>query len=159
MHDRIDTFEAWLHWEGDVHARLDGEEAPPLSITDARGHRGRRADAWSPEELLVGATQASLMHAFLEAARREGLRVLLYESSGLARMREEGGETQLIDLVIRPRVAVDEESAAECARLLLSPTPRLARLLRIELRVEPVIEIWSGPRRRASLGRNQLAER
>ena len=137
-----DAFETWVQWQGGRSALLSGDDAPCLSTGLAS--EGERQ--WRPEELLIGAVELGVMLRFLSLAERVGLRPLSYQSSALGRFRGHADEgSQLIDLIVRPRVGVErEEEVAQAEALfeLLMREPPDAGLLRVPPRLQPEVQLW-----------------
>ena len=138
-----DAFETWVQWQGGRRALLSGDDAPSLSA-GLGGSAGSLQ--WRPEELLIGAVELGVMLRFLSLAERVGLRPLSYQSSALGRFRGHADEgSQLIDLIVRPRVGVErEEEVAQAEALfeLLMREPPDAGLLRVPPRLQPEVQLW-----------------
>jgi hypothetical protein len=143
QHATADAFETWVQWEGGHSALLCGDDAPSLSAGLARGGAGQ----WRPEELIIGAVELGVMLRFLSLAEGEGLRPVSYQSSALGRFRghpEDG--SQLIDLIVRPRVGVQSEGDVPRAEALfaqLARHPPDAGLLRVRPRLQPCVQLLS----------------
>src|SRR5688572_6836664 len=127
-----DAVETWVQWQGDRRALLCGDDAPSF-MAGLGGSAGGLQ--WRPEELLIGAVELGVMLRFLALAEGEGLHLSSYQSSALGRFRghaEEG--SQLIDLIVRPRVSVERVKdvvLAEALFVRLAQSPPGTGLLRV----------------------------
>ncbi|WP_224242612.1 hypothetical protein [Hyalangium gracile] len=158
-------FETRLQWQGADRATLSTEHTPALPLGGLiAGHP--TPDRWSPETLLVGAAEGRTLQSFLERARTEGLEILFYQSSAMGR-RVEGQDAppHFTDLIVRPHVAVRTEADAERVRRIFEELPCRcfpSTILHLTPRIEPVVEVWDGPRAAdrgppAALGTNATA--
>jgi hypothetical protein len=141
----ITQFETRLQWQGERGALLSSERSPPVSLRGSLG--GTQEDLWSPEALLVGAVEGRTLLVFLDLARAEGVEVLFYQSSAVAR-RVNGpeGEPHFTDLIVRPHVAVATEEEAEKVRRLFELLPSRcfpSSILSLTPRIEPIVESWN----------------
>jgi organic hydroperoxide reductase OsmC/OhrA len=90
--------------------------------------------AWTPEQLLVAAIEASLLISFMELAADDGLEVLGYVSAA-TRLDDPGAD----EIVVRPCVTVGRtDERARVERVLARALERspIARALRPAVRVE-----------------------
>lgn len=108
-------------------------------------HVGPAGD-WSPEQLLLAATESSLMTAFVELAKEHGLEVLGYVSSAsLATRRRDRSRMRL---VVRPCIAIaSEDDRPRVHRLLREAHERsaVARALGRTLHVAPEVVLLPQP--------------
>lgn len=142
-------FETRLQWQGADRAMLTSEHAPALPLGGmVAGHPS--PDRWSPETMLVGAVEGRTLQIFLERARTEKIELLFYQSSAMGR-RVEGPEASphFTDVIVRPHVAVRSEADAEKVRNIFEELPGRcfpSAILKLTPRIEPVVEVWDGPR-------------
>jgi organic hydroperoxide reductase OsmC/OhrA len=139
----ITEFETRLQWRNESGALLAGEGAPALPLG---GQSCALDERWNPETLLVGAVEGRTLLAFLEEARSQGVEVLFYQSSAVAR-RVDGpdGQPHYTDLIVRPHVAVRGEEEARTARRIFDELPERcfpSSMLRLAPRIEPIIDTW-----------------
>ena len=98
-----------LRWTGEMKGTLAALDRPHLEVAappEFRGHPGY----WTPEDLLVASVNACTMMTFLVLARRNGLKILSYESEATGRLETEGGEFRFTRIVVRPRLEIAAES-------------------------------------------------
>jgi len=155
----ISEFETRLQWRSDSGALLSGDRAPPIPV-------GSRCpdleEQWNPETLLVAAVEGRTLLAFMEQARAQGVEVLFYQSSAMAR-RVEGpdGGPHYTDLIVRPHVTVRTEDEARLAQGIFETLPERcfpSSMLRLTPRIEPLIDTWDA-RQAATLEPTRRQER
>jgi organic hydroperoxide reductase OsmC/OhrA len=139
----ITEFETRLQWQDGRDAQISGQQTPAIPLGGQNSDPGGK---WNPEALLVGAVEGRTLVAFLEQARAMGVEVLFYQSSAVAR-RVEGpdGLPHYTDLIVRPHVAVRDETDATVVRRVFDALPERcfpSSMLRLTPRIEPIIDIW-----------------
>ncbi|WP_239469799.1 OsmC family protein [Archangium violaceum] len=139
----ITEFETRLQWRSDCGAQLFGEQTPSIPLG---GQNSDLEGQWNPEALLVGAVEGRTLVAFLEQVRALGVEVLFYQSSAVAR-RVDGpdGLPHYTDLIVRPHVAVRDETDATAVRRIFDALPERcfpSSMLRLTPRIEPIVDIW-----------------
>lgn len=142
-------FETCLQWQGSDRATLTTEHAAALPLGGLiAGHASQ--DRWSPETLLVGAAEGRTLQSFLERAQAEKVEILFYQSSAAGlRVEADGAPPHFTDIIVRPHVAVRSEEDAEQVRHIFAELPCRcfpSSILKLTPRIEPVIEVWDGPR-------------
>ncbi len=155
----ISEFETRLQWRSDSGALLSGDGAPPIPV-------GSRCpdleEQWNPETLLVAAVEGRTLQAFMEQAHAQGVEVLFYQSSAMARrVAGPDGEPHYTDLIVRPHVAVRTENEARLAHGIFEALPERcfpSSMLRLTPRIEPFIDTWD-EQQAATLERTHHHER
>lgn len=141
----ITQFETRLQWQGERGAVLSSERASPVLLCGSLASPPE--DHWNPEALLVGAVEGRTLLTFLEMARAEGVEVLFYQSSAVARrVNGHEGEPHITDLIVRPHVAVANEEEAEKVRGIFERLPSRcfpSSMLSLTPRIEPIVESWN----------------
>lgn len=142
----ITEFETRLQGQGGRSAVLSGDRAPAIPL----GEHPCGLEQWNPETLLVGAVEGRTHQVFLEQARAQGVEILFYQSTAMAR-RVEGpdGCPRYTDLIVRPHVAVRGEREAAQVRRIFQLLPERcfpSSMLRLTPRIEPIIDIWDEQR-------------
>lgn len=155
----ISEFETRLQWRSDSGAFLSGDGTPPIPVG---GRCPDIEEQWNPETLLVAAVEGRTLLAFMEQARAQGVEVLFYQSSAMAR-RVEGsdGQPHYTDLIVRPHVTVRTEDEARLAHGIFEALPERcfpSSMLRLTPRIEPLIDTWD-EQQAASLERTRRHER
>jgi len=97
----------------DVTLRIDGK--PDLPASADRPFRGDPA-RWNPEDMLLGALSECHLLSYLHACVQAGVVVVSYRDEATGTMRENGASGAFVEVVLRPRVEVADESMIEAAR-------------------------------------------
>ncbi len=106
--------DSWLGAEG--HPAIPGASAPVF---------GGHARGYNPEELLILSLSECHMLTYLALAAKNGLAVRRYEDHASGRLgRAPGGKTQMLEVVLRPRVTVVRGADLATARSLHEPAHR-----------------------------------
>ena len=145
----VTEFETRLQWQGDARATLTSEHAPALPL-GGLGESPPLEDRWSPETMLVGATEGRTLQLFLQRERAEQIAILFYQSSAMGR-RVEGheGSPHFTDIIVRPHVAVRSAEDEARVRHIFAELPCRcfpSAILQFTPRIEPVVEVWDEQR-------------
>lgn len=153
---RQHTYETRVVWTGDRGAgtadyRAYGREheitaagPPPLPGTADPAFRGER-ERWNPEQLLLAALSQCHMLSYLALCSSAGVVVTAYTDDAVATMAEDvraGG--RFTEAVLRPRVEIASERAAEKARELHARAHEkcfIANSVNFPVRHEPEISV------------------
>lgn len=134
-------FEASLDWiEGRTCVVAAGEGREPLRVGPPPEFRGEPG-LWTPEHLFLTAIDSCLMVTFAGMAARHDLQILSYRSSIDGLLEYSGGSFRFTEVVLKPKVRVDE-GAIEIARDLLSKAHDaclISNSLSTRVKVEPEI--------------------
>ena len=115
-------------WTGDRGSGTSGyrdyDRAVTLSIAGkpdvlASSDKPFRGDPsrWNPEDLLLAALSECHLLSYLHACVQAGVVVVAYEDDAEGLMREDGrGGGAFVEVTLRPRVTVAEESMVDAAR-------------------------------------------
>lgn len=115
-------------WTGDrgtgTSGSRDYDRAVTLSIEGkpdvlASSDKPFRGDPsrWNPEDLLLAALSECHLLSYLHACVQAGVVVVAYEDDAEGLMREDGrGGGAFVEVTLRPRVTVAEESMVDAAR-------------------------------------------
>jgi organic hydroperoxide reductase OsmC/OhrA len=137
----LQSFQTSAQWTGSG-AVLSADGCTPLLMSQF-STRELVGPRWFPEALLVSALEADLMNGIIRLARRDGLKVLLFESDTVALLIEDGDQSQLRSLVLRPRVVVDggAAEAQQMERLCVEALSisAVAGALRLQPEVRPTV--------------------
>ena len=106
--ERTHTYHTWLTWL-DRGGTLTAREGPPVPVAVPRDFGGP-GDAWSPEELLVGATETCMMATFAALAKRRGLAVARCQSSASGTLGRAPSGLAFTGISIVLRISVRAES-------------------------------------------------
>ena len=94
---------------------LSIEGKPPLAASSDKPFRGDPS-RWNPEDLLLSALSECHLLSYLHACVTTGVVVVEYTDDATGMMREDGrGGGAFMEVVLRPRVVVAEESMREAA--------------------------------------------
>jgi organic hydroperoxide reductase OsmC/OhrA len=154
--DRLHDYRATVRWTGnlgDGTARYTGysrdhevliDGKPPIAGSSDPAFRGDPA-RHNPEELLVAALSQCHMLWYLHLCSTAGVRVVAYEDAATGRMAEQaGGSGRFVEVVLRPRVVIDDEAARERALAAHDDAHRmcfLANSMNFPVRHEPAIAV------------------
>ena len=105
--DRTHSYHTWLNWS-DGRGALAARGRPLLPVAVPREFGGP-GDEWSPEELLVGATEACMMATFTALAKRRGLLLAGCHSSATGTLGRSPAGFAFTGVSIALRIAVRSE--------------------------------------------------
>jgi peroxiredoxin-like protein len=146
MSSRTFEYHTTGSWTGD-HGTLEarGRDTISVSIPTEFGGTG---DRWSPEELLVGATQSCLVATFISLARRHGLVPSACRSSATGTLRSAGKSLAFGDVAIALQIAVETEEERQLAARIVEQAHKscfVASSLRCPVTVDYTISIEPPP--------------
>ncbi len=95
---------------------LSIEGKPDVLASSDKPFRGDPS-RWNPEDLLLAALSECHLLSYLHACVQAGVVVVAYEDDAEGLMREDGrGGGAFVEVTLRPRVTVAEESMVDAAR-------------------------------------------
>lgn len=121
----------------------DVEGKPALRLTADEAFLGDGA-LHNPEDLLVISLSGCHMLSYLAECARAGVRVLSYEDEAEGTMTWDGETYRFSEVVLRPRVVVEEDDHPELAQELHHKAHRLcfiARSMNFLVRHEPEVRV------------------
>jgi peroxiredoxin-like protein len=120
------------------HATLSSDRVPDLP-TDAPLAFDGPGDAWSPEQLLVGAVEACFLLTFRALARASKIEFVSLSVDGEGVVDREEGFTRFTEIVLRPRVTLPAGADQTRVRRTLERAERMCLVsasLRTPIRLE-----------------------
>lgn len=102
----------YRHYARDVTIRVDGK--PELLASADRPFRGDPT-RWNPEDMLLAALSECHLLSYLHACTSRGVVVTQYVDAAEGTMRLEGSAGRFERVILRPRVAVADESMIDQA--------------------------------------------
>ena len=106
--ERTHTYHTWLTWV-DRGGTLTARDGAPVPVAVPRDFGGP-GNAWSPEELLVGATESCMMATFVALAKRRGLALARCQSSASGTLGRVATGLAFTGISIVLRISVRSES-------------------------------------------------
>lgn len=140
-------FKELLVWGVGRSASVWVDGKPVLQVSSPPEFKGDPA-CWSPEDMLVSATDACLLMTFLAYSQREGLDPVKYESEAEGALEFSGGRYRFTEVTLRPRLTFRTEEDAELAQMVLELAHRdciVANSLSAAVRLEPEIRVEAEP--------------
>lgn len=150
------TYALNLHWEGNLGTGTSGprdfsrtvsiraEGKPTLTASADTPFRGD-ADAWNPEELLLGSLSTCHMLSYFFVAVRHGVVVTSYSDSPTALLEvDSNGAGAITAATLRPTVTIADEAmrqAAVDAHAEASQLCFIANSVRFPVRHEPQVVV------------------
>jgi peroxiredoxin-like protein len=141
MHSYL--FETETEWKGGREALTRGGEIPELQVSapvEFLGKPGR----WTPENLLVAATEVCVMETFLAICEWSHLTVASYRSTAQGKLEKVDGSLRFTGITIRPKIQVAREEQRIVAAQILEKAHKacaVSNSLRTTVTLEPVIEV------------------
>ena len=123
------------------HATLCSAGVPDLG-TDAPVDFGGPGDAWSPEQMLLGAVEACFVLTFRAIARASGIEFTSIAVDGQGVVDRANGRMCFTEIVLRPRLALPAGIDAARVRRTLEKAERdclVSASLSVPVRLEPDI--------------------
>ena len=106
MAEQSQHYEATVEWTADRRGQLSTPNRPPIRI-GAPPEFGGPDDAWSPEQLCVGAVNACVMATFVAIAANSKLVFRQYSATATGTLEKiEGRGPVITRVMVRPRVTV-----------------------------------------------------
>jgi peroxiredoxin-like protein len=143
---RTYTYRTWLSWSGQ-RGELDAAARAPLPVA-LPTEFGGPGDQWSPEELLVGATETCMMATFTALARRRGLELASCRSSATGTLGRTDAGFAFTSITISLQIRVYTEEARARAAALVEDAHRacfVAGSLRCPVSVDHTVELDEQP--------------
>jgi len=106
------TWRTFTEWMGGKAASFSASGKPPIKISSPPEFRGEK-DAWTPEDLFIGAIETCLMMTFNNIAEKRELEVDAYYSESIGLLEFSEGQYRFTRVVIRPTIVVAEDSDIE----------------------------------------------
>ncbi len=130
MAEESHTYTTSLRWVSERRGTLSAEGLPQLDVATPPQFPGGHAGIWSPEHLFVAAAEACLMTTFLAIAANSKLGFREYSSraEGLLEKTEQG--YRITKIVLRPRLVINDASAADRAKRILERAEQLCVISR-----------------------------
>ena len=106
------TWRTFSEWIGGKSGSFSAAGKPSIKISSPPEFHGDK-DAWTPEDLFIGAIETCLLMTFNTIAEKRELEVDAYysESTGLLEYSE--GQYRFTRVVVRPTIVVADDSAIE----------------------------------------------
>lgn len=126
-----------------VHGVAFPPALAPLELSADPAFRGD-PDRANPEQLLLAAAASCQLLSFLAAAARARIDVVAYEDEAEAVMPEADPPLRITEVWLRPRITVRAPATEARVRGLVEVAHRecfIARSLRSDVRIDPVVEI------------------
>ena len=123
------------------HATLSSDGVPDLPA-DAPLDFDGPGDAWSPEQLLLGAIEACFLLTFRALARASNIEFVSLAVGAEGVVDREEGFTRFTEIVLRPRVTVPAGVDQTRVRRILERAERMCLVsasLRTPIRLEPEV--------------------
>lgn len=125
-----ETFEVRVAWPADAAQKLPpdaafsrnnwlGAPGKPEVFGSSPVVFGGEARGYNPEELMTLSLSQCHLLTYLALAAKRGIRVLRYEDNASARLGKNAeGRTQMVEVVLRPRVTVAAGTRVDDAKAL-----------------------------------------
>ena len=143
------TYEVNLKWTGKTKGILSStilpkeiEEAIPQDY-----HTGIEG-VWSPEHLLIAKINSCLMSTFLTIAENSKLEFISYESKSLCTVEFIKGKYLLIEIVLKPKVAIPYSQKPERVKHILEMSKNvclISNAIKTPIRLDPEIIVSETP--------------
>ena len=139
---RAFTYRTSNEWLGRRNARLATPGRDPIAISQPPEFLGD-VHYWNPEELFLGAVEASLMMNFISLAEKYHLPVEGYFSEATGELAEVDGEYRFTHVTVKPTVIINDRAGAERTLEMLGRAARslIASSIRAEVKLLPDIEM------------------
>ncbi len=136
-------YQSQLRWNGARRGTASVEGKPDVPFSSPAEFKGE-ATCWSPEDMLVTASNACLMMTFLAYAQREELDLASYQSSADGALEFANGKYRFTEIIIRPRLTLRSEDDAEIARVVLENAHRdciITNSTTASVKLEPIFDV------------------
>jgi len=144
MAEQSQHYEATVEWTADRRGQLSTPNRPPIRI-GAPPEFGGPDDAWSPEQLCVGAVNACVMATFVAIAANSKLVFRQYSATATGTLEKVEGRGPVITrVVVKPRVTVGPDVDRGRVERILKMAEKncyISNSLRSEVAVEPEIVV------------------
>ena len=137
------TWRTFTEWMGGKSAMFSAASKPSIKISSPPEFHGEK-DAWTPEDLFIGAIETCLLMTFNTIAEKRELEIDAYysESTGLLEYSE--GQYRFTRVVIRPTIVVADDKAIEPTLIAIQDAHRrcfVANSLLTTVIVEPDVRL------------------
>ena len=138
---RTFTYRTSNEWLGRRNARLGTPGREPIAISQPPEFHGD-VHYWNPEELFLGAVEASLMMNFISLAEKYHLPVEGYFSEATGELAEVDGQYRFTHITVKPTVIINDQAGAEKTMEMLARAAHslIASSIRAEVKLLPDIE-------------------
>ncbi len=144
MSEQSHQYEATVEWTADRQGQLNAANRPPIRIGSPPEFGGPN-DAWSPEQLCVGAVNACVMATFLAIAANSKLVFRTYSATATGTLEKVEGRGPVITrVVVKPRVTVGPDVDRGRVERILKMAEKncyISNSLQAEVALEPEIVV------------------
>jgi organic hydroperoxide reductase OsmC/OhrA len=144
MSEQTHQYEAIVEWTDGRQGQLKTPKRPPISI-GAPPEFGGPDDAWSPEQLCVGAVNACVMATFLAIAANSKLVFRKYSATATGTLEKVEGRGPVITrVVVKPRVTIGPDIDRGRVERILKMAEKscfISNSLHSEVTLEPEIVV------------------
>ena len=144
MAEQSQHYEATVEWTADRRGQLSTPNRPPIRI-GAPPEFGGPDDAWSPEQLCVGAVNACVMATFVAIAANSKLVFRTYSATATGTLEKVEGRGPVITrVVVKPRVTVGPDVDRGRVERILKMAEKncyISNSLRSDVALEPEIVV------------------
>lgn len=129
-------------WLGRRNARLATPGRDPIRISQPPEFQGDD-HFWNPEELFLGAVEASLMMNFISLAEKYHLPVEGYCSEATGELADVDGTYRFTHITVRPTIILNDRAGAEKTLAMIERASQslIASSIRAEVTVLPDVEM------------------
>ena len=143
LRHKVFTYRGALEWMGHRTGLLRSQGKSPLWVSSPPEFKGE-ADAWSPEDLFIGAAAICLMTTFAAYCAQRGIRLIGYHCETEGTLEFAGEKYRFTRMVLRPKILVSSEEArplAESAIQLAHANCIIVNSVRCDVLLQPSIEV------------------
>jgi peroxiredoxin-like protein len=140
-------YQSRVVWDAGRRASALVDGKPAVQISSPPEFKGDPA-CWSPEDMLVAATDACLLMTFLAYAQREELELVRYESAADGSLEFADGRYRFTEVTLRPRLTFRSEEDVEIAEMVLELAHRdciITNSITAAVKLEPEISTVGAP--------------
>lgn len=143
LRHKVFTYRGDLEWLGHRTGILRCHGRSPLWVSSPPEFKGE-ADAWSPEDLFVGAASICLMTTFAAYCAQKELRLVSYSCEAEGIMEFTNERYQFTRILLRPKIQVSTEAEREMAEGVIQLAHQnciIANSIRADVFLQPSVEV------------------